>query len=106
MGYIGETAFHELGNIENRETTAGNPDHLTLVPTDFDFLPDVQFYTDMSNGAPTFVRTPGYSGGATWDLYNFNAPNNIIYPISFAYHIDGRRIPSGQPISTGGAGTN
>ena len=77
-----------------------------LACTDFDFLPDVQFYTDLSNGAPTFLRTPGYSGGATWDLYNFNSPSNIIYPISFAYHVDGRRIPASQPIGNNVGGTN
>lgn len=71
-------------------------------PTDFDFLPDHQFYSDMSNGTPRYDNANGYSGSCIWSVYDWTNQANILYPTSFAYHIDGRRIPAGSPVYKSG----
>ena len=62
-------------------------------------------YADIANtNAPRYDRAAGLSGSAIWSIREWENPNNILYPISFGYHKDGRRIPSLTMEALGGAG--
>jgi len=57
----------------------------------------------MSNGAPRFSfpaggNWAGYTGSAVWDPRSIGLDaNNLLYPVTFGYHVNGKRVPAISP---------
>jgi hypothetical protein len=83
-------------------------------PIDFNWYPDHAFYNDITGG------NPGYNYGsinsltapATWALDRMGigadpselSQTNVLYPITFAYHVAGRRVPASRVITSSDPG--
>lgn len=84
FGYVGETCFHDVKPQDNSVETvhdygpAKDKDgvaiiapygHLKNCPTDFNYLPDHAFYSDLTGGGGKYTTDgANISDPATWDV--------------------------------------